>query len=297
MGVFAHDFIMFDKSGSARLPELINTQFRARGSKSAQPDCMRGNIVNGGCVALLHAGAGLIVYLRPSHVHPRALAAALYHLADAAVSGEGPGKIVILGQRKSELHVPTRRDLVETLCKLVNDADPSNQQRFARREASRTEIAPTSPVAGLASIWHEVGGRFDRERLWRCLTGEFGQRFVVVSTEPGAMRVKSLGGGFSELAQYWWPVSGEDVRLTDQPDVHYGRWIEDVYREADRKDQPLIEAVDCEIDWPREGLRRHRYWRFIAPFQCENGRRIVLGATLVDNNIGLRSDGVAALAT
>jgi len=287
---FDHYFIMFDDRGRLRRPDLVRREHATSGPSSGTGyDYPRFQVVNAGWVGICQMRSRIVVFLRPSKATSGALAGALYHLADAGVEGDGPGNIVVLGgEAPLSYEFPTRCALLRAVCDVVDAAQPCHHHRFARRQAKRSQMTADSPILGLASIWHELDGRYDVERMWRCLTVELRQRFVVVSTDPDAMHVRSLGGGFGELARYW--PTGGGVRLKDQPDAHYGRWLEGAYREAEQSDQPLIEAVDCDIDWPREGRRRHRYWRFIAPFQLDGGRRVVLGATLIDPAIALRPE-------
>ena len=288
MGIYDNDFIMFDHKGRLRRPDLTK-----RAHATAEPqsgtgyDYPRYQVVNAGWVGICQHRSRIIVFLRPAKAMPKAVAGALYHLSDSGLACDGPGNIVMLGGGTPlSYEFPTRHALLRAVCDVMKAAERCNHDRFVRRPAQRAELDQSSPVLGLAAIWHELSGQFDMERMWRCLTGKLNQRFVVVSARADGMHVRSLGSGFSELSHYW--PTGQGQRLADQPDLDYGRWIEGAYREADAAQRPLVEAVDCDIEWPREGRRRHRYWRVLAPFRLDDGARIVLGATLVDTDIALR---------
>jgi len=289
VGAPAGKFVLFDEVGREKTLDLVRRDLAIGGARSdTQFDLSRFLIVNAGWTGIYQSDAQLIVFLRPAKVAPAALSGALYWVADAAGDGHGHGTLVILdGANPTSLQYPNRHALLQAVCDAVNDAQPSHAERFARRVAQRAELASDSPLLGLANIWHELNGRLDIERMWRLLHGGLGRRFIMLSTDPDAMRVKSFGGGFDMLPSYW-ASDMRGVRVRDQPDLAYGKWIENAYREADATDYPLIEAIDCEVDWPREGLRCHRYWRVMVPFELD-GQRIVLGATMNDTGISLRS--------
>jgi len=288
-------FVMFDERGNPRTRDLIRPDFdRADASSRTGFDLPRFLVINAGWVGLYQRGSRLIVFLRPAKVCPAALSGALYWIADAAHDGHGPGNLVILdGTQPMSFEYPHRQALLQAVCDAANAAQPSHEDRFARRVARRSELGGHSPIGGLASIWHELGGRLDIERMWRLLHGDLQRRFVILSTDPDAMRVRSFGRGFGPLCSYW-ESDMRGVRVRDQPDLAYGNWVENSYRDADEMDQPLVEAVDVTIDWPREGLCRHRYWRVMAPFHFDDGQRVVLGATINDVGISLRPEHPAA---
>jgi hypothetical protein len=287
---------MFDEVGEVQRPDLVRRDFDSRASSRA--DFLRSLIVDCGWVGLYQVGEQLIVFLRPAKVCPGALSGALYWIADAAYDGSGPGRLVTLDGTTPPLShtYQQRHELLSAVCDAVNAAQPADEHRFARRAAQRSELNSNSPIIGLLSIWHELGGRLDIERMWRLLHRDFQRRFIVLSTDAGAMRVRNFGRGYSVLGSYW-DSTARGVRVRDQPDMAYGRWVEHVYRDVDEMAQPCVEAVDCDVDWPQEGRRRHRYWRAMAPFRLADGQRVVLGASIDDAGISLRPELAKPVST
>jgi len=280
----AGKLVMFNEAGEPRTPDLLRSDFDTGGG--TRFDLPRFLVVNAGWVGVYQLKARLVVFLRPAKVCAGALSGALYWIADA-VTASGVGSLIVLdGAAPIAFEYPDRYALLQAVCDTVNAAQPPPSDRFARRNARRSELASNSPLLGIANIWHELNGQLDIERMWRLLHGDLGRRFILLTTDPDAMRIKRFGGGFETLPSYW-ESDMRGSRVRDQPDLAYGRWIENAYREADAIDGPVVEAIDCEVDWPREGLRCHRYWRVTVPFALD-GQRLVLGATISDVSISLR---------
>ena len=282
--------VVFDEFG--QMWDGRSEEFRLRlDAAMAGFDLDRFVAKNLGYVVFQIENGKLRVFLRPSKVHPFSLTAAMYWLND------GPFRHVAAHLFRRDIWDRyVFRDtsaaigfIAREICRAVDDRSAS----FARLTASPGDLPVGSPFAELVKLRSELNYRFDPERIWRFLHDGINGRYIVASPDKmsGEMLVRRIGTGFNELARYWCKlVDRAPLRVADMPDYNYGTWVEAAYREVINSQAPLIEKVDCDIHWPREGLMRHRYWRIIAPFLMSDGSQMLLSASVVDRNIRLRAN-------
>ncbi len=276
--------LFFDEHGEQRDAASPSLR-RSLDAAESGFDFRRFMIVNAGWVSVVRADKDLVLALRPAKVSPKAFAGALFFLADQR---DLPATLEVHdGTRQTRYPFASIGALVSAACEIAAQAQDAGVDRFRRRAASR-EAARKAPLAvELVRIWRELDGVLDMERMWRLLNKGFGGRYIVISPSRSGFEVDAMGAGFSELARYWRSKNGR-VRVVDQPDVRYGRWVSNAYEDALNWGAPLVEQVDCDIEWPQEGTRRHCYWRVIAPFRSAAGSPALLSVSLPDSGISLR---------
>ena len=64
------------------------------------------------------------------------------------------------------------------------------------------------------------------------------------------------------------------LRVEDQPDYFYGKWVAEAYRMTKGDGTPRLEDVDAIINKPGAGRSRVRYTRLIVPMQLSLGQRV-----------------------
>lgn len=278
--------VLFDEKGIAQ--DATSPSFRRRMDALPGFDLVRFMVVNAGWVAIRADRTRLVLTVRPSKVLGAALAGALYFIGDA---DDGPCCLVLLEAGDLVTYeFRSRSELITALCDAVGMAQPNNSHRFKRKSVPYELLSrDCKPALDLLEVWAELDGKFDMERLWRCINISWRGRFAVVRADRDAMRVTALGLGFKELARFW-GAGAVSERLHDQPDAAYGLWLANAYRQAIHSQSPLIEQVDCNVEWAELGMRRHRYWRVIIPMTTAEGSNVALGVTLPDRSIALLPD-------
>lgn len=280
--------LLFDDAGETIT--LSHKQLsRVRASSGGRYDYFAFMVRNAGWMTIDALAHSCIIRFRPAIVAPRAFAAAAFYLADRS---EERLLSVIDMPGAEPIRLPPKQfsSVVTTLSRLISDARAtSGRQRFLRTEVGLKAKANSDPFQSILEARSDANSVFDIERMWRSLHNGANGRFVVLEVieANASFRVKHLGSGFNELSKYWRP--GLPVRLHDQPDHDYGCWLHGTYREVHLAQSPRIEEVDCDIWWPREGTRRHRYRRLIAPFKARDGQPLLLGVSLPDTGVDLRT--------
>ena len=113
----------------------------------------------------------------------------------------------------------------------------------------------------------------------------------LISSSPRNTEARCHGGpGFrATFLDDTWLSRSSGLRVEDQPDYYYGRWVAEAYRHTTHDRAPRLEDVDAIICTPRLGRSRVRYTRLIVPMQMPSGKPCLLGASLIDTGIDLRA--------
>ncbi len=144
-------------------------------------------------------------------------------------------------------------------------------------------------MRAVLNIWSDSGGKYDRERLHPLLEKALDGRFVVAEARNGGsdLMIKDVGSGMRGAARLWLSRS-IGLRVEDQPDYAYGKWIAGSYRDVLVKGEPDLGDVDAVISFPQEARQSYRYRRLLLPFVADGRSEIVLCTSLVDPDINLR---------
>jgi hypothetical protein len=157
---------------------------------------------------------------------------------------------------------------------------------FISRPRKRQHLTDANPQKLILDAWS--AGVVSVERLLQLqLPGP--NRYIVVSAEAqGAQSyIISSGGSFGLLRR--WVSSEERIDIANMPDLEYGRWAAQAYREAWRSQLPRLEILDCNVRWPLHGHVREAYCRLILPCATASGSQVLLGVMQTDANIDLRA--------
>jgi hypothetical protein len=152
----------------------------------------------------------------------------------------------------------------------------------------RQDLAATDPLRLLVEAWSS--GMRGAEKLTTVANELLNGRFIVAEADGASddLCIVAQGRDFNLIGQNWLSRVPR-LRIADWPDIAYGRWVEQSYRRAWQGAEPLIDDLDCIIQWPQLGRRRHRYTRLILPCRSASGSRRLLGAMRFDRNIDLRA--------
>ena len=259
---------------------------RRLGNSSPVADLALFAVRNLGCVATAKTSRLDRLWLRPSHTKQIALAAAFEWLATST----GKGICISEYGREWNDHLfPNRAFAIQFL---VGSETVRGYRRhdFLRRRKPMTDLASTPGLVALLRVWSACGGRLDRERLMPVLTGPVADRYVLVEISGQTPIVRDFGAGIPMLDDRWRRF-GSGARLQDMYDFEFGRWSAQTYIEALPQGGPVLEDIDATAKVPGHSRLRYRYKRVILPFEAEDGRRVLLGASAHDTTIDLRQIG------
>jgi hypothetical protein len=241
---------------------------------------------NLGYVSVSESNGSVRVRLRPAAVSPIAFSALCYYLVDSK-----PERIVLSRLDQDWSHEFIGRD-VSVLRRLVDAVPVSHADRagdFVSQVKSVDGIAPSNPLSALLKAWREVGKPLNYESIARLLDQGMSGRYVMVQTGETNSDVflRAVGPGFLSYDDDW-RARARGLRVEDQPDYFYGRWVAQAYRDTTSLGEPRLEDVDAIVTTPRIGRSRVRYTRLIVPIKLHSGAECLLGASLIDDDINLR---------
>ena len=110
---------------------------------------------------------------------------------------------------------------------------------------------------------------------------------VEASKRAPNLYFKAIGSGLPKLSEYCLPPN-VNLRVDDQPDYAYGKWVSSLYRDVMVSGKPTLQEIDAVITWPEKPRTNYRYRRLVLPFEGEDNSTMLLGATQLDPLINLR---------
>ncbi len=243
-------------------------------------------IRNLGYVSVSENNGSVRVRLRPAAISPIAFSALCYYLMDRK-----PERIVLSRLERDWSHEFIGAD-VNVLRRLVHLVPVSHGDRvgdFVSQPKSIDGVAPSNPLAALLKLWRDAGEPLEYESIARLLEQGMSGRYVVVQTGETSSDVylRAVGPGFLSYDDGW-RQQASGLRVEDQPDYYYGRWVAQAYRDTTSGGEPRLEDVDAIVTTPRIGRSRVRYTRLIVPIKSPTGTECLLGASLIDPDINLR---------
>jgi hypothetical protein len=241
---------------------------------------------NLGFIAITDNNGSLRLRLRPAVVSQMALSALLYWMHDRVV--ERVLLSFLEGEWSHEL-VRTREDAVRRLLARVKVNLEDRRGDFLNQPRPLHALQTSNPLRGLLEAWADCDGKYDRERLYPVIQKSVNGRFVLVEASPRSadLFIKDVGGGLGDFGKYWLSRT-IGLRVEDQPDYAYGKWVAGPYRQVLSTREPSLEDVDAVITWPQQPRISYRYRRLVLPFNGTRDSMLLLGVTLVDPNIDLR---------
>jgi hypothetical protein len=244
---------------------------------------------NLGFVAAKEMGGSLRVSLRPAVVSPIAFSALMYWLHDRTADR------VLLSFCDREWTHEMMRSREEAVRKLMNRVDFGQGARegdFLQEVLPLDSLPRASPLREVLDMWHALGGKLDRERLAPVLDRALQGRYVLVeaAAERPCLLIKDIGTGLRRPAHHWLSRS-IGLRVEDQPDYAYGKWVAGTYRNVLSTGEPDLGNVDAVIRFPQEARQSFRYRRLLLPFMTDDKSEVILCTSLVDPDINLRVKG------
>ena len=237
-------------------------------------------------IAIADNNGSLRLRLRPAVVSQMALGALLYWLHDRVV--ERALISFLDGEWTHEL-VASRDDAVRRLLARVKHKAADRDGDFLDRPRPLHELPDGSPLRAVLNAWADCRGRFDAERLRPVIQRALNGRFVLFEATPysPSLHVKDVGAGLSKSAEYWLSRT-KGLRVEDQPDYAYGKWVAEAYRQVLSTGEPSLADVDAVITWPQHPRIGYRYRRLLVPFEAQRDSTLVLSATVIDPDVNLR---------
>lgn len=274
---------LINDAGRNLLPtERLQAAFGTRMPVDEFADFM---VRNMGWVALRRWAGALEVRARPAKARDLALAVAVERMRTC------PAKAFFVStfdRTWSSHRFDDQSDAVVHLMATVGKARAAARDRdFLSRSQRRSELATISAESRLLEAW--IGGERRVKELSRLADTFFDGRFIVAGRDAaGDTCVLANGRDFNLIGDAWMSRLPR-FRLVDWPDVAYGSWVERGYQEAWRSDAPSLDVLDCTIEWPQLGRKRHRYARILLPCRSDSGAKLLVGAMRNDPLIDLRA--------
>jgi hypothetical protein len=236
----------------------------------------------------------LRIRVRPAVISPIAFSALLYWLLDRPTQ-----RILLSIYDRGWTHEMFGRQQ-DAVDKLLRSCGPSHDNRpgeFLRRRLDPKALPRSSPLRGLLNIWAETFHLEDRERLWGITREALNGRYALfeASERNSNLVFREIGPGFLSFNDTWL-AQARGLRIEDQPDFCYGKWLAATYQDAMKGSEPCLEDVDAIINKPDGGRRRVRYRRLILTGQKRKGPLSVLSASVIDDSIDLRVEGGQEMA-
>jgi hypothetical protein len=277
--------VVFDDQGEMwgdtprRLPEIL--QGRLSGAEA-----INYAVRNLGYVAVTENNGSARVRIRPAVASPIAFSALCYHLAETK-----PDRILIswLDSTWQDKLFGSLQDAIRHMLDLLPAIDSGRAHDFKSRTRSIDRIPAANPLVTLFNLWLEARGPIQPERLDRLIREGLQGRYVIVQTgrSKADVYLREVGRGFLSYDDQWLSKS-HGLRVEDQPDYFYGKWVAEAYRMTKGDGTPRLEDVDAIINKPGAGRSRVRYTRLIVPLQLSLTNECLLGASLIDPAIDLR---------
>jgi hypothetical protein len=244
-------------------------------------------IRNLGYIAATEIAGSVRLRLRPEVASPTALSALFYWLYDQTIERV---LISFLDREWSHELVRSCDEATRRLLARVSAKPEDRHGDFLKVALPLQSLPLSSPLRSLLNAWADCDGKYDRERLDQVLEKALDRRFVLVegAANSPSLYFRDIGRGLTTLADFWLAHAAK-LRVEDQPDYAYGKWVSGIYREVLDSGKPSFEEIDAIINWPEDPYRKsYRYRRLVVPFSGEHNSTLVLSASLMDPNVNLR---------
>lgn len=243
---------------------------------------------NAGFVAVGQTGNNYAVSAAPGSV------SLTCYLATGQQIGDDASRVSLSwydGQWHHEIHGGRDRAMKRLLALMGEHAGSGNLNRHLSVVREVVNANLTDHHVELLSLWRDRSGmidlRRDGETLHNVTLGKF--LFTARDTETSRLVFSGIGQGYELYNDESWQQKSYGRRVEDQPDVRYGTWVANCYREAMLANEPTLMSVDAVVSDPKQGERRRmQYTRLTLPCIDRQGRTHLLSASVVDYGIDLR---------
>ena len=238
---------------------------------------------NLGFVAVGRSKRAARLWIRPQKVKPQAMAAALSWLEECS------GPRIIVSVFKTSWTDIVYGDFFVALQGIVDGVLSSARVGDFIRQDRRLDRLTGHGEQTARMCRRTASGQCDIEDLLPMLHGPLQDRYIVLRAEDGLQRVQGCGGGMPMLSAAWRRTC-VGQRFEDLHDYEFGRWSVQAYHRAASQDMPVLEDLDVIINLPGRPRSRVTYTRVILPISRSDGSRLLLGTSLIDPSVNLRSD-------
>lgn len=277
--------VIIDSDGlswSAQAPGLA----RRLGTSLPAADLVAYAIRNLGFVGVARRLAAAHISLRPSCVHPVALAQSI----EWAAKQTGTRFVLATMAEDETWKHQVCGSLQQTVRTLIALTQPYEEQKghLLRQRRDWRGLDDDPAFGPLWKVWQVDGAQTRLARLRPFLRAHLDDRFVVVhACENGDLPIDAYGDGLP-LLNGTMGRQRPGTRLQDGMDVRYANWAAKGYLEVHTRDEPLFEGIDVSIKVPRRPPQRTAYRRLILPIRGGDGSRALLSASVLDPRIDLR---------
>lgn len=226
---------------------------------------------------------------RPGSCQIRAAPGRVGHLAFSAlsnlVSSHKPAMAALEWYDRAwheELHRGSKT-VLERFVELMLTTHVQANSPFSSQPVKCTELAKDSALSGLLSFWKDQGGRLSLRRHRHELEEISKAKFLIVrrSQDTPHIMAEHYGKGLDLYPSKGWRQRLTGRRLDEQPDMAFGRWVSDSYRDVMIVSEPVLSRVDVTTYDPAARLKvRKQYTRLALPID----KTAVLSGSIIHNS-------------
>jgi hypothetical protein len=159
---------------------------------------------------------------------------------------------------------------------------PRHLRALSERPLAKIE-EPDDRLALMFKKWRLAHGRFDGDTATFLVRFGLIDRTLVVSESDSNRELffEHVGAGFAlyENTDDSWIYRAQGLRVTDQLDPDFGRWIDHTYHDVLDVGTPRFDYVDTVIQARGAEPYRFCYDRLLLPWQNGEGRRVITGTS------------------
>lgn len=159
---------------------------------------------------------------------------------------------------------------------------PRQLKTLSDRSLSRVEESEDK-LALLFKKWRLARGTFSADMVEMLVRFGLIDRTIIVteSSSDKSLVFEHVGAGFQlyEKSDSTWNMRAQGLRVTDQLDPEFGRWVDRTYRDVIEQSQPRFDFVDAVIQARGSEPYRWDYDRLLLPWHSGDGVRVVTGVS------------------
>ena len=235
----------------------------------------------------VHTGT-VHIRCRPDIMADRAISTLLYWLFDREHSQ------IVVSWLDSVWHIERPvpcRVAISFLCHLMDKRTLKITPRCARLLSRPSRSAEVRWRDTVDVVQPALGESCSDDQRHLALDQTYNGRWTIVDVGMNSrqMTAVDIGDGYPPLD----PILLRQCRtfnFADVSDTEYRDWVQNLFVDVARNNQPKFEDVDAVICWPRIGDMRTRYWRASVPLTYDGDNCRLLSVSGCDSSIELRPD-------
>ena len=176
------------------------------------------------------------------------------------------------------------------LLDLMLQSRESNQQRYLLQPRALSTLPATHRYARLLAFWKERAGYIDLQADGHNVTNVTNGKFLLVGPDQdsGVLKFSAIGPGNEMYRDKGWANRFNNGPVEVQPDIRFGAWIANGYRDTLAALEPQLTDIDAVVHDPRCQITRHyTFSRLLLPIWTKDGATRLLSAPLADSGIRL----------